>query len=173
MISAREKVKYWPVNFSSDEVLRIKFGTSMHIWRIDKFAKMKIGDRIWVRETWDAVADPAATPQCAWKLERDSGEQVSIENYEFERGLTPVVIDYKADNPTRIMDKPHPRKTMRHWRSPVCMPRSASRFTLEITNIIKARLNDISPKNYVPLSIKYREINPVVSSINFKVIDEH
>lgn len=113
-----QKTKYWAVGFSADEVRTTISGKNTHIWRVgNKFDKMKVVDRIWVREIWDAVADPAVDPKFAWKFERDSGELVPVETWEYERGLTPVVVDYKADNLTRIMDLPYPPKSKRKYRS--------------------------------------------------------
>jgi len=87
----------------------------------------KIGDRLWVRETWQ------------------------IHEFELEHGGKefPNIL-YKSTGSTRLLidkcvwkfvkDKPS-------WRSPVTMPRWASRITLEITNIQVERLQDISEED--------------------------
>lgn len=65
----------------------------------------KVGDRLWVRETWAKA------------------------------GEIGDAIEYRADNPDPLTGK---------WRSPIHMPRWASRITLEITGVKVERLQDIS-----------------------------
>jgi hypothetical protein len=88
----------------------------------------KPGDRLWVREAW-AIADI---------YDKDSGNQGQM---PFELGGTTQGISiwykagggkhFKASNPGR-------------WRSPLFMPRAASRITLEITDVRVERLQAIT-----------------------------
>lgn len=65
-----------------------------------------VGDRMWVREAFDLIYGQSPPDQV-------------------------IEIDYKADNPRRMMDE----LGTRHWRPRRDMPRSASRILLEITAI--------------------------------------
>lgn len=86
------------------------------------------GDRLWVRETFQVIDDPAAENP----IRRGPND---------ER----FVVDYKSDNPTRIMDSiPRNLPTARRWKPSIFMPRWASRITLEITNVRVERLQEIT-----------------------------
>lgn len=74
----------------------------------------EIGDRLWVRETWARVTDYDG-------------------NFILNNKRKAL---YKADGESQI--------TPNKWRSPIHMPRWASRITLEITNIRVERIQDIT-----------------------------
>ena len=75
-----------------------------------------VGSRIWVKETWRTVNDPAT---CI-------GDALEI--------------DYRADGITRIMDKVGKSR----WRPSIHMPRWASRINLEVTEVRVERLQEIT-----------------------------
>ena len=78
-----------------------------------------IGSRIWVKETFRVLYDPATCLEGA------------------------LDIDYRADGKQRLMDKIGKSK----WKSPRFMPRWASRTTLEVIGVNVERLQDISEKD--------------------------
>jgi hypothetical protein len=85
-------------------------------------------DRLWVRETFRAIFDPGARKSEIRRWGRD------------DFGRIPIVVDYRADNPQRIMD----RIGKPEWKPPVCQPRWASRLTLEVTAVRVQRIQEIS-----------------------------
>lgn len=82
-----------------------------------------IGDRLWVRETWkfnDFETDPDYPAFC-----KDAKPKyIYAEDSKFYGG------HYEE---------------MKPWKSPLFMPKEASRITLEITNIDVQRVQDITP----------------------------
>lgn len=83
----------------------------------------KIGDRIWVRETWR----PSRQPQ--------------------NGGLSVMGIKFAADDsiiPDQRADKLWTMARANSWRPSIHMPRWASRIALEITGVRVERLNDIT-----------------------------
>jgi len=87
-----------------------------------------VGRRLWVRETWRS-AD-------RWLHDCESDP--------------PRAIAYRADLSARNFDPPYQAKTddwgweNMKWRSPIHMPRWASRITLEVTDVRVERLQEIS-----------------------------
>ena len=77
------------------------------------------GALLWVRESW-RVAD---------------GKEYTLIDPEWAGGKNPAHIEYKANDP-------HPENVM--WRSPIFMPKWASRITLKITDIRIERIQDLS-----------------------------
>lgn len=75
------------------------------------------GERLWVRETWGEVADKEYDP---------NGVFYEVKGFD---------IAYRADRE---------RGTWAGWKSPVAMPRWASRILLEIVSVRVERLQDIS-----------------------------
>lgn len=83
------------------------------------------GDRLWVRETWAPVS-----PDENW------------------RPIKECNIEYRADDPNAKRaggwdEAPYDAEAIR-WRSPIHMPRWASRITLDVTEVRVQRLQDIS-----------------------------
>lgn len=77
------------------------------------YAPYAIGDRLWVRETWN-VADAYLQPE--------------------KRKMALAIMNYAAT----------PWAVPGRWRSPIHMPRWASRLTLTVTDVRVQRLQDIS-----------------------------
>lgn len=111
-------MKERPIIFSAPMVQAILEGRKTQTRRIVKDATVckfgKVGDRLWVRETWAAP-------------------------HAFD-GHTPAFIPRDA----RIHFLATEDRGGLRWRSPIFMPRWASRITLEIKSLRVERLQDIS-----------------------------
>jgi hypothetical protein len=93
----------------------------------------KIGDRLWVRENWrTSEALDGVPPRCL-----ASGTGI---HYEADESSN-LISGKKMINPGRL-------------RPSIFMPRSASRITLEITNIRVERLQDISREDAIAEGVR-------------------
>jgi hypothetical protein len=92
---------------------------------IDRCPYGAIGDRLWVRETW-------TTESALW--DDDKSDAFFLQVLAGGERLI-----YKADDIV----------SYNKWRSPMFMPRWASRITLEITDIRIERLQDISEEDAI------------------------
>jgi len=97
------------------------------------------GDRLWVRETFDIVDDPAAWHRDDLFL--DESDKQWKESIKRGPNGERWVVDYAADTNSRVMDKIGKRK----WRPSIHMPRWASRIQLNVTNVRVERVQDIDP----------------------------
>lgn len=94
-----------------------------------KYPYGKIGDRLWVRETYTEWL--GAELYYAYKADYLNEERTFIENR---------VSKYQVDGFSISKNR---------WRSPAIMPKLASRLTLEITDIKVERLQDIDENPFV------------------------
>lgn len=90
----------------------------------------RIGDRLWVRETWQG---PLVDYDDAYSMFKDPTPYQKVENcvYRADGGPCPEFTD--ADDELR-----------QGWRPSIHMPRWACRILLEITDVRVERLQDIS-----------------------------
>jgi len=97
------------------------------------------GDRLYVRESYDIVDDPAA-----YDPKNDGPRLKSDYQYSdvVKRGPNNErwVVDYKADVNTRIMDLHGGRR----WKSPATMPRWAARLWFAIRDVSVVRVGDVT-----------------------------
>lgn len=96
----------------------------------------KVGDRLWVRETWQGYRQ--VNP------EYDEWEAMDSPKDRHRYSFAPV---YRAD------EKNLPEK----WLPAIHMPREFSRITLEITGVRIERLNEISERDAISEGIELRQ----------------
>ena len=123
-ISDPPPLKYWPEGVLPGNqnqepkwfsfIVPTIYGSNTHVFYQPKFTP---GDMLWVKETWAKVYED-------WPPEMDN---------------SPHYIEYKADTgakyPGEWPDDKGDDDACGRWRSPVIMPRSASRLTIEITDV--------------------------------------
>jgi hypothetical protein len=86
----------------------------------------RIGDRIWVRETFSAVVNIGT--------DKNGDTAKDLFSYNYKADLTAPIGGY--------------------WKSPIHMPRAASRILLEIIDVRVERLHDISKQDAIAEGIK-------------------
>lgn len=100
----------------------------------------QVGDRLWVRETWQALA----------KYDHLPPRDIPPNNI----GWSDTDILYVADRPDMLWDA--------KVRPSLFMPRWASRILLEVTNVRIERLQDISEEDAISEGIEPRsQLSPV------------
>ena len=97
-----------------------------------------VGERLWVRETHFIATGPA------------DGSPPSLDN---------SLVHFKAGAPTDLL---HVAAKNGLWRSPLHMPRWASRLTLELTSVGVERLQDISEEDAVAEGVEVDEAGHAV-----------
>jgi hypothetical protein len=113
------------------------------------------GDRLWVRESFDIVDDPAA-------YHVDDGPRQDDHGYKcpdaVKRGPNGErwVVDYAANENTRLMD----RDGVRRWKPSIHMPRWASRIALEITDVRVQRVQEIGRDGRKAVDVLAEGITP-------------
>ena len=108
----------------------------------------KVGDRLWVRETWQAISPeypPLPIEECDI-IYKATDSHPGFDAYEYA-----IDMCLSDDYVERIGDITYP------WKPSIHMPRWASRITLEITNIRVERLQDISEEDAIDEGIQEYE----------------
>ena len=100
------------------------------------------GDRLWVREVWARVEPSPGVIEkfgmpIAWRVQK---EPLLLE-YWRKRAI------FLADFPDQLPEECGRGASDNKWRSPVSMPRWASRLLLEVTDIRVERVQEISAKD--------------------------
>ena len=109
------------------------------------------GDRLWVRETWQYA--PVKYCDCPQGSEAQPCDDW-IEGIGCRSNRTEVI--YREDEATAAK-----------WRSPIHMPRWASRITLEITDIRVERLQEISYADAMAEGVEFGNItDPLTGEID-------
>lgn len=100
------------------------------------------GDRLWVRETFASFPSTGGLRfyRTGVIYHRPNDPRLLPEHPYRE-------VVYRADG--EDVTKEHPNGATSKWRSPVAMPRWASRITLEITSVRVERLQDISEEDAI------------------------
>ena len=97
----------------------------------------QLGDRLWVRETWQLVKEQGYTYETDYGPESDSYWTLKEDRQVKQTDLGEWLIDYRADSKEYVLCD-------MVWRSPIHMPRWASRTILEVTDVRVERIQDIS-----------------------------
>ena len=96
----------------------------------------EVGDYLWVRETYRPI---------------------------FGQTSELISVDYKADPPEKLERLGDVVGTPVKWRPSIHMPRSASRITLEITNVRVERLQDITEEDAIAEGCDYSRSEAAIS----------
>lgn len=105
------------------------------------------GDRLWVRETWQALElsydHETSAVDDLWAAE---GSLASIHSrlQQVSTFRPSLILGYRANF---VGDDDDPEIRGFPWRSPIHMPRWASRITLEVTDVRVERAQDISEED--------------------------
>lgn len=100
---------------------------------ITLFPKYKIGDILWVRETF-GVHEGSVQGSYAYS----EGEEVKFPPHFLQNGIRRC-IDFKADYP----------KSSLKWKPSIFMPKEACRIFLKVTDVRVERLQDISEEDAI------------------------
>lgn len=118
-------------NDSTHEDWRIRF--------IEDWCKYKIGDILWVRETF-AVHEGSVQGSYAYS----EGEKVKYPPHFLDKKGIKRCIDFKAEYP----------KASLKWKPSIFMPKEACRIFLKLTSIRIEKLNDISEADAISEGIE-------------------
>lgn len=103
----------------------------------------KVGDRLWVRETWGVVSHEFDDDGLMIDYVPDRPTKV-VREMPYGHGYYTGHVVYSADGDFTWGDDDGCIDGRSCWKPSIHMPRWASRITLEITNVRVERLNDIS-----------------------------
>lgn len=104
--------------------------------KIDALFKWRVGDRLWVQETWNAFTF-SEDGECAWPTD-------TIPTAEDMREVKEAAYRFDMQVVYRESDRAREWFTNQTWRSETQMPRWASRMTLGVTEVRVQRLQEIS-----------------------------
>lgn len=101
----------------------------------------KVGDRLWVRESWSTLTYhegdvPIHIVKDHKNIEHDVVYYAECPDFSWTDG--DGFLEYRKDG-----------METSHWKSPIFMPRWASRITLEITDIRVERVQDITEEDAI------------------------
>lgn len=102
----------------------------------------RVGDRLWVRETWAELGywSEGTEPHM---LKDKKGEEHAIVYYQESAG------DFEWTDSDGSPEYAKDGRERSHWKPSVSMPRWASRITLEITDIRVQRIQDITEEDAI------------------------
>lgn len=136
-----------PILFSAPMVKAILDGQKTMTRRVNSIGEYYIsdkkcpygvvGDRLWVRETWQSFFSEEVTQNHQQGARSFSGVPAETVKGHY------MFFYYRADG--EVPDDPKYGKAV--WRPSIFMPRWASRITLEITDIKVERLQDITEED--------------------------
>ncbi|RNI26602.1 hypothetical protein [Rufibacter latericius] len=108
----------------------------------------KVGDRLWVRETWCESVDINAV---------DCFEgRPHIPTDFFDNGKVRSAYIHRADGETEWVDDDGFSTERSFWKPSIFMPRQACRLVLEVTSIRVERLQDISREDAIAEGISHK-----------------
>jgi hypothetical protein len=99
------------------------------------------GDRLWVKEVWNAFTF-SEDGECAWPTDK-------IPTADEVRDIRDAAYRFDVQAVYRESDRARKWFADQKWRSPIHMPRWASRLTLIVTDVRVQRLLDISEADAV------------------------
>lgn len=131
---ASEKLVYWNgAAWDSDIAKRAKSDKRDYYEPLAKCPYGDVGDRLWVRETW----------RISTGHQRDHNALVS-----YKDGKSKLIYWQEGHQVHDLLGFiPKESKDALRWRSPLFMPRWASRITLEVTDVRVERLQDITEED--------------------------
>ena len=136
-------------------------------WKIPK-ARYAVGDRPWVRETWrpdaftehgDVIVRYRANDEVKLFLNLDGGALPDVEEWaEREWALfTDRAIAAGVPRDTHGLFDLDATDWKPPWKSPIFMPKWATRIWLEVTGVRVERVQDIAPDDVTAEGLPYRE----------------
>ncbi len=108
----------------------------------------KVGDCLWVRETWSVISHTFSDDglMVDWTPDRPA---VAVKEMPFGNGYYSGHAIYRADGGMEWSDDDGCHTEQSFWKPSIHMPRKACRIILEITGVRVERLRDISESDAV------------------------